>query len=72
MSLLFVIAVIFFYRATSYDRTAIGVVLGDVSISMMDRPIGRRTIVPCYLSIAEWSVAQSDSSSYLLKQPPVF
>ena len=28
---------------------------GAVSLSTMDCPTGRRTILPCYLSIAEWS-----------------
>ena len=33
--------------------------LGPVSISTMECPTERRAIVPCYLSIAEWSVGQS-------------
>ena len=40
------------------------------SLTATDRPTGRRTIVPCYLSIAEWSYAQSDGPSLLVKQPP--
>ena len=32
---------------------------------MTDRPTGRRIIIPCYLSIAEWSVAGSDAGIYL-------
>ena len=44
--------------------------LGAVSISITDRLTGRQTILPCYLSIAEWSSARSDGLSCLLKQPP--
>ena len=28
---------------------------GGVSLTATDRPTGRRTILPCYLPIAEWS-----------------
>ena len=45
---------------------------GYVSINTTDRPTGRRTILPCYLSIAEWSDARLDGPSCLMKQPPVF
>ena len=34
---------------------------GPVSISTTDCPTGRRTILPCYLPIAEWSDARSDA-----------
>ena len=44
-------------------------VQGTVSISTTDRPTRQRTTIPCYLHIAEWSVAWSDSVAYLLKQP---
>ena len=36
---------------------------GHVSIRTTDRPTGRRTILPCYLSIAEWFDARSKSLS---------
>ena len=44
--------------------------LGGVSLTATDCPTGRRTILPCYLSIAEWSDARSDSQSMLVKHPP--
>ena len=44
--------------------------LGGVSLTATDCPTGRRTILPCYLSIAEWSDARSDSPSLLVKHPP--
>ena len=46
-------------------------VLGCVSLTATDCPTGRRTILPCYLSIAEWSDARSDSPSLLVKHTPV-
>ena len=44
--------------------------LGPVSISTTDCPTRRRTKVPFYLSIAEWSNARSDSLSCILNQAP--
>ena len=35
----------------------------------MDHLTGQRTIVSCYLSIAEWSVTRSDGPSLLVKHP---
>ena len=45
---------------------------GPVSINTTDHPTGRRTIVPCYLSIAEWSDGRSDGPSCLNSHSKLF
>ena len=42
---------------------------GCFNLSMTDHLTRRRTILPCYLSIAEWSDAWLDGPSCILKQP---
>ena len=46
--------------------------LGAVSISTTDRPTGPWTILLWTYNMGGWSVARSDGTSCLLKQPPGF